>query len=563
MRRLIASAACLVLLTGCATATQLPPKAEAETPPATTAYGMFLAGQGALGDGRNQDAARYFDAARDAPGSDVAVAEQAFIAALLAGEVQRAATIVPTEPQASEAVKRLGLLVRGVEALAEGKGKDSYALLSGAAVGFPHRPAAALVAPWAAAEAGDVEASLVRPEVRGDKIVEWFGAIGRGQLFERAGRFDEAETDLKAAAGGDNPSELSVLAYGAFLERRGRRLDAVALYESAMDGTDSEALLAAKARAASGRPAPAAPTVRQGAAQALLAPTVTMIAAKQPQTAQIYLRLILRLNPGRNDAWLMLGDLQADSGDVAAAREAYGRVAAGAPEWDTAQGKLAWTYEQAGDHQTALKIATAAAADADPDARLTLADLYRANGRYQEAVDLLNGLIRDRARPDWRLLYGRAAAYERLDRWPEAEADLQAALKLRPDEPELLNYLGYSWIDRGVHLKEAQAMVEKAVSLNPRSGAIMDSLGWAYFKLGDYRRAVERLEAAVELEAGDPDINDHLGDAYWKVGRRDEAQFQWRRVLTLNPDAKQRATAEAKLASPLGPDLAPQKVAGK
>jgi Flp pilus assembly protein TadD len=330
-----------------------------------------------------------------------------------------------------------------------------------------------------------------------------------------------------------------------------------------MDGAPSEALAAAKARAANGRPAPAVLTVRQGAAQALLAPAATMVAAKQGAIAQAYLRLILRLDPGRSDAWMMVGDLLLAAGDVAAARDAYGNVAAGSSDWDTAQGKLAWTYEQAGDHKTALKIATAAAAAGDPDAKLTLADLYRANDRYQESADILSGLIRDRGRPDWRLLFGRAVAYERLDRWPEAEADLEAALKLRPDEPELLNYLGYSWIDRGVRLKEAQAMVEKAVSLNPRSGAIMDSLGWAYYKLGDYRRAVERLEAAVELEAGDPDINDHLGDAYWKVGRRDEAQFQWRRVLTLNPDAKQRTAAEAKLASPLGPDLAPQKVAGQ
>ena len=116
---------------------------------------------------------------------------------------------------------------------------------------------------------------------------------------------------------------------------------------------------------------------------------------------------------------------------------------------------------------------------------------------------------------------------------------------------ELLNFLGYSWIDRGVRLPEAMQMIQKAVSLQPQSGAMIDSLGWGYYRMGDYRAAVEKLEAAIVLEPGDPDVNDHLGDAYWRVGRKDEARFQWRRVLTLEPSPKLRAQAEAKLASGL------------
>jgi Flp pilus assembly protein TadD len=175
----------------------------------------------------------------------------------------------------------------------------------------------------------------------------------------------------------------------------------------------------------------------------------------------------------------------------------------------------------------------------------------------------MSELIKQAPAPDWRLYFGRAVSLEKLGRWPEAEADLQSALKLRPDEPELLNYLGYSWIDRGVNLKQALAMVEKAVGANPRSGAMVDSLGWAYFKLGRYKDAVDKLEQAVELDAGDPEVNDHLGDAYWKVGRKDEALFQWRRVLTLNPDGKIKASVQAKLASPLGPEGPPAKMAGE
>jgi Flp pilus assembly protein TadD len=149
-------------------------------------------------------------------------------------------------------------------------------------------------------------------------------------------------------------------------------------------------------------------------------------------------------------------------------------------------------------------------------------------------------------------LYLRAVALEQAGRWPEAERDLQAALKVNPDEPELLNFLGYSWIDRNERLAEALAMVEKAVAARPQSGAMLDSLGWAYFRLGDYKAAVEKLEAAVELEPGDPDVNGHLGDAYWKVGRFIEARFQWRRVLSLEPTDKQKVESEEKLKNGLG-----------
>jgi len=548
-RSLLLFAAPFALLAGCAAMERSSPKAQAEPPPASSAYGMYLAGQGALNGGRSQDAARFFDAARAESGANQTVADKAFSAALLAGDVPRAAALAPIGDGASEAAKRMGALVKGVEAMAQDKGRDALAQLTSPSIAFPHKSAAALLAPWAAAQAGDVEGSLVRPEVRGDKVVDYFGQLGRGMLLERARRYDEAETDLKAVASGETASEIAIVTYGAFLERRGRRLDAVALYEAALAQNNSEDIAQAKARAASGKPAPPVPSLKQGAAQAMLAPTATMIAAKQNQIALAYLRLLLRLEPERDDAWIMVGDIMMADGDAETARAAYARAQPSSPDYYIAQGKLAWSYDQEGDHETALKLARAAAAGGDRDARLTLADLLRANERYADSAALLTQLIKDQAKPDWRLYFGRAVALEKLGRWQESEADLQTALKLRPEEPELLNYLGYSWIDRGVRLKEAVAMVEKAVAANPRSGAMVDSLGWAYFKLGDYKGAVEKLEAAVELDAGDPEVNDHLGDAYWKVGRREEAMFQWRRVLTLKPDAKIRATVESKLAS--------------
>jgi len=553
-RSLLAFAAPLVLLGGCATtqtAAEAPPIAPAA---ADSAYGMFLAGSAALTEGRNSEAAKFLELARSQSGDDPAVAERAFTAALMAGEIEKAALLAPDGANASEPGKRLGRLVKVVAALADGKGKAAKEELGNDGIGFPHRGAAALLGPWVAAAAGDAEGSVVRPQLRGDGGVDYFGQIGQAHLFERARRFDEAETDFKAVTSGDNPSELAVTAYGGFLERRGRKAEAVALYDAALKRDPSDlGLKASRARAAAGKGAPSAPSIKEGAAFALLAPAATMISAKQEPTGLAYLRLSLRLDPQRNDAWLMLGDILQSRGDVEGARAAYGKPKSNSTEFPQAQAKLAWSYQSAGDKEGALKLARAAAATGDPDGRLTLSDLLRANENYDEAIGLLNGLIAEAKAPDWQLFYARGQAYERTGRWKEAEADLTQALKLRPDEAELLNYLGYAWIDRGERLQEAMGMVEKAVAANPRSGAIVDSLGWAHYRLGDYKKAVEILEQAVELEAGDPEINNHLGDAYWMVGRKDEAGFQWRRVLTLKPDDKIKADAEKKLAGGLGP----------
>lgn len=563
MRRslLLAFAAPLILLGGCA----MTPRAE-ETPlgapvAADSAYGMFLAGSAALQEGRNGDAARFLELARSQSGDDPAVSERAFTAALMAGEIQKAAQLAPDGATASEPGKRLGRLVKVVAALGEGKGKVAKAELASDGIGFPHRAAAALLGPWVAASAGDAEGSVVRPQLRGDAGVDYFGQIGQAHLFERARRYDEAETDFKAVTAGENPSEIAVLAYGGFLERRGRRPDALALYDAALKRNPSNlGLKAAQARAEGKKPPPPMPTVKEGAALALLAPAAAMISAKQESVGLAYLRMALALDPQRNDAWLMLGDLLQQNGDVDNARLAYSKPKATSAEFPAAQAKLAWSYQSAGDKDGALKLARTGAATGDPEARTTLSDLLRANEQYPEAIELLNGLIADAKTPDWQLYYARGQAYERSGDWKRAEADLSQALKLRPDEPELLNYLGYAWIDRGERLDEAMGMVEKAVAANPRSGAIVDSLGWAHYRLGDYKKAVEVLEQAVELEAGDPEINNHLGDAYWMVGRKDEAGFQWRRVLTLKPDDKIKADAEKKLANGLGPQ---PKIAGQ
>lgn len=572
MRRqyLLLFAAPLVLLAGCASDPAAKGSVELSEAPATTSgaspYGLFLAGEAAFNDGRSSEAAQFFARAHGEVGDEAMISDRAFTAAVLSGDITRAAAIAPTGEEASDSAKRLGHMVRGVEYIAQGKGKLAMAEFAPDQVGFLHRGVANMLAPWAAAQAGDVERSLIRPEMRNDKIVEYFGQLGQAMLYERARKYDEAETDFKALTSANAPVEMATLGYGAFLERRGRRPEAIALYDEILArDPGSDGLKAARARAATRKPAPPMLTIREGAAQALLAPAAAMLGAKQDQIALAYLRMILRLDPNRNDAWLMVGDVMTGAGDAQAAREAYSKPKPGSPDFAAARAKLAWSYQGEDNGAEAVRLAREAASGGDTDARLTLADLLRANEQYAESSEILTTLLTENPKADWRLYYARGVAYEKLDRWEAAEADLEMALKLRPDEPELLNYLGYSWIDRGVRLKEALEMVERAVASNPKSGAMVDSLGWAHYRMGDYKSAVAKLEEAVELDAGDPDINNHLGDAYWRVGRRDEALFQWRRVLTLEPDAKIKANAEAKIASGLGPDgpAAAPKVAGQ
>ena len=143
---------------------------------------------------------------------------------------------------------------------------------------------------------------------------------------------------------------------------------------------------------------------------------------------------------------------------------------------------------------------------------------------------------------NWNIFYQRGIAYERLKEWPKAEPNFRKALELQPDQPQVLNYLGYSWVDMNMNLEGRPGDDPKAVDLRPSDGYIVDSLGWAYFRLGRFDDAVREMERAVSLKPEDPVLNDHLGDAYWRVGRKLEATFQWSHARDMKPDPDVLAT---------------------
>ena len=239
----------------------------------------------------------------------------------------------------------------------------------------------------------------------------------------------------------------------------------------------------------------------------------------------------------------------------------YGQVPDASPLRDNADIQTGLTLDVLGrsDESIAYLKGIVAQNAKDTDALTTLGNIQREQKHYGDAIASYTQALASLPAGDksaWSLLYFRGISYERDKQWPAAEADFKQALVLYPDQPLVLNYLGYSWVDRGVHLDEAFQMLRKAVALRPEDGFIVDSLGWAHYRLGDYPEAVKELERAIELKPGDPTINDHLGDAYWRVGRKLDAQFQWNHARDLKPEPEDLPAILDKIEHGL-PDLKP------
>lgn len=557
-------------LAGCATTGPAPVAAApqgssgiAEIDSNASNYGLFLAGEAALQAGRSADAAQYFGravqgAASQGPEAQALIREKAFTAAVMAGDIDAAASLAPvSDPADGSPSQRLARLVRAVDAMAENRGKEADAVLSAPGAGAAYGGGIVLLKPWAAAAAGDLKRATAPSPGPQPALTRVSGQFSRALLLERAKRYDEAEADYKALTAGQFAA-LYAVPYGEFLQRRGRPNDAEALYKAQLVKTPAsrEMRRALKRLQAKAGGAPPLLNIRQGAAQALTAAAEMSLIEKRFTEGQLYLRLALRLDPQQEEAWVFLGDILAQADDQDAARAAYVHVPSSSPDWMDARERMIASYQAQGDLDTALKMAQdlVKAAPDDRDALIVEADLFRAGNRFPEAVAVLDKLIAaDPKTADWALYYTRGTSLDRAGRWPEAEKDLQQALNLRPDQPDVLNYLGYSWVTRGEKLPQAMAMLQKAYLAQPDSGEIADSLGWAYYSLGDFKQAVQRLERAVSLEPVNPEINDHLGDAYWRAGRKTEAQYQWNRVLTLSPAQDLKVSVQRKLGAGLEP----------
>jgi tetratricopeptide (TPR) repeat protein len=513
-------------------------------------YAAYLVGRHALASGDKRDGVAALEALATAYPDQPALRLQAFHAALYAGDIEGAATFAPDASSADDPadLASLGRLVRSVYALSQGKPAEANRQLDLKSIEIPYRSAAYMLRPWVLAANGDWTGAAAEPS-QGDRVAELVAGLGRAEIFELKGKKTEAEAAYKEIVADAIGQKLFKARYGEFLERTGRTKEAIAYYDAALklDPENGE-LAAAHDRAVAGGRPPAVPSLRQGAAQALTF-AAAAASARMPALGLDYLRLALKLDPTLDQALLMLGEDMYEIRDGAAARAAWAKVPESSRLYVDARSREAYSLSSEGDAEGAIKLARALAAaqPRDPTAQFTLADILRTSERDAEALEVLDRIEKGDGGKDWRVRYMRAMALDKVGRWSDAEAELKLALELAPDQPDVENYLGYSWIDRGDHVKDGMALVEKAVAARPNSGAMQDSLGWAHYRMGDFKAAVALLEKAVELEPADPDINDHLGDAYWRAGRKSEAGFQWNRVLTLSPDAKLKAAVEHKL----------------
>ena len=271
-----------------------------------------------------------------------------------------------------------------------------------------------------------------------------------------------------------------------------------------------------------------------------------------PNTALLYVRLAQYLNENSQKAILLAADLLEQMGQYDLAVEEYAKISPSSSYFLSSELGRVGALRDGGKTEAALEVLYYLSREFSDIGIVhnSLGDFLRREERYSEAkiaYDRAVDIYRENNNVSWVVLYARGITHERLQEWDKAESDFRNALTINPDQASVLNYLGYSLIDRGEKLDEAMTMIEKAVSLQPESGYIVDSLAWGLFKLGQYETAIPHMEKAAELMPVDPIVTDHLGDLYWAVGRQLEAKFQWRRALSFDPELKDATRIREKL----------------
>jgi len=362
----------------------------------------------------------------------------------------------------------------------------------------------------------------------------------------------EAAFRRTLAASGNRPSLQLADSFARFLVRNGKTEEATRLVADFIASNPQTLLIEPALAVVEGRAAPdrLVADVREGVSE-VFRNVASLLNREQLRTeALLFIRMALDLAPDDAGAKFSLAQLleARERGDLAI--EAYEKIDPRSPYSWYARLGVADAMHARGDSDDAIRLLRAMSSERPEraDAPRALADLLRVTERYDDAVTAYDlAAKRMEGDLDWGLLYTRGIALERAKRWDRAEQDFLKALDVSPDQPLVLNYLGYSWVEQGVQLERARKMIETAVEKRPRDGYITDSLGWVLYRLGDFENAVVHLERAVALESGDPVINDHLGDAYWVVGRKLEARFQWLRALSLEPDRDVEAEIRQKL----------------
>lgn len=534
---------------------EAPATKEAAAPAPTTASGSYLAGLHAERLGDVTGAAEFLQAALKKEPDNTELLQRGFLFTLSEGDVDRATDMAGrlTEHVPDAALPALTLAVRDFK---RGDYEAAEARIGGLPDSGLNKFFVPLALAWIKNAQGETEAAIAAL----DPLAQNSGfAVLRdmhaGLIYDVNGVSDAAEESYKNALGGSQGGALRLVqALGSLYERTGQEDKARELYEQYISENPDTILLDPEMRRlAEGSTAePMLKDSTEGFAEALFNVASTLQQQGATLLAMSYGQLALALKPEFPVASVMIADIYDAQGRSVEAIAIYRALPKDSPFHWLGRMRTAINLDDDKKTEEALAQLDQMAADRPErvDALVTKGDILRSHERFVEAGDAYSRAI-DRL-PEleerhWPILYARGIVYERSKQWDKAEPDFLKALELRPDQPYVLNYLAYSWVEKGVNLDRAKQMLERAVELRPNDGFIVDSLGWILLAQGDTIEAVKHLEQAVELEPQDPTINDHLGDAYWKVGRHTEARFQWRRALTLKPDDEAAARIEAKL----------------
>ena len=526
-----------------------------------SAYGAFLAARYAGSSHQAEDAARlYAEALAQEPDSAL-ISENAFLSALIAGDFARADAAAEAARRNGDDEAGLAAIYLAAGALADRRGRE--AVDERASAGPFAQVVGRMIDDWARIQAdGAAVVAEERARIAAAPrryATYWF--VHDALVFEAAGRYQLAEEAYRNALGALDLDAFATRMFAEFLERRARRADAIRFYSRQLERAPAaHDLRVGLARAEAGERAPRMPRPAEAAARAVFAPAAVFASSSRSEYAALYLRVVQRLDGDfHRNTYYLAGILQR-LGFTEAAETAFAQMADGAFAEPAAVDR-AWLRFRSGDRDGAELLAERAQERFDGQStRLLLADIYRATGRCSRAAPIYAQIAEDRARGvggrlDWRFAFFEGVCRQIAGDWEAAEALFLEALEIDPEQPRVLNHLGYNWIVLNRNVERGFELVAEAARLSPENGSIIDSLGWGHFKQGRYEAAVAHLEEAVRLSPHNPTINWHLGDAYYRTGREREARFQWRRALDLDPEERERRLIETRLEA--GLDAAP------
>lgn len=510
---------------------------------ANTLSGNYLA---ALVAGMSNDptsASRYYSESIKFDPRSADLAERAFVTLLAEGKMTEALPLADTVAKRNSG-SGIARLAQGVRAIKDKNFQTARNIFRRGDRNQSSDITADLLNAWSYQGSGNIKRAFEAVDRIGDEPgAKVFRLLHRGLIAKVGGKADEARKALKAAYEADPQTLRTADLYAQFLISQKETDEALSVYRQLKRLYPRHPLVrAAIANLEQGKAVE--DEIRDesdGIAEVLYGLGSAVTRDGDELASLIYLRLAHYLSPNHNLAALAIADTYERLKQPQSAITAYALIEQTSPLRLTADVQRALNLEQLGEKDQAVAVLKSVSLDNKDEIEplIALGNVYRARKAFKDAAETYSAAIAALGQPTpghWSLFYSRGIAYERLKRWPEAETDFRKALELSPDQPLVLNYLGYSWVEQNTNLDEAFRMLRRAVEQQPTDGYIVDSLGWAYYRLGQYDKALQLMEKAVDLKAADPTINDHLGDVYWRLGREREARFQWNHARDLNPE---------------------------